>query len=288
MSPEKGFMFAIRPTRVSLVKRPANRRKFLVTKSEEELVMDEIIQIITKTEAENEEALVEALKAEDKDAGTIQAALSVYRTLSAFRDSLSDEDFSNIAKALEVKSVEDIEADAGEDNIVPAEEVEKEESEEEVADEVVDTVEKADEGVETAEVEVETSDADSETQEDSRISELEKEIVALKAGNREKELRGMVAGLTVGKSEDELFQILKSTDSAGGDVEGLVESWRTASEVVKSALEELGTEAPGEVNKSGGDALDIEARKIAKDQGISVAKAYKLIPNELVQKYYDE
>jgi len=288
MSPEKGYMFAIRPTRVSLVKRPANRRKFLVTKSEEELVMDEIIQIITKTEAENEEALVAALETEGKDAGTIQAALSVYRTLSAFRDSLSDDDFSNIAKALEVKSVEDIEAEAGEDNIVAAEEVEKEESEEEVADEAADEVEKADEEVEATEEEVEKSEADSETQEDSRITELEAEIRALKADNRQKELRNMVAGLTVGKSEDELFGILKSTDDAGGDVDGLVESWRTASEVVKSALEELGTEAPGEINKSGADALENEARRIAKDKGISVAKAYKLIPDELVQKYYSE
>lgn len=285
MSPEKGYMFAIRPTRVSLVKRPANRREFLVTKSEEELVMDEIIQIIKNTEAENEEVFVEALKSEGKDAGTIQAALSVYRTLSAFRDSLTDTDFSNIAKALEVKSVEDIEAEAGEEHIVP---VEKEESKEEVADEVADEVEKAEKKAEATEEEVEKGDAASETQDDSRISELEKEITALKTGNRDKELREMVTGLTVGKSEDELLEILKSTDSAGGDVDGLVESWRTASEVVKSALEELGTEAPGEINKSGADALENEARRIAKDKGVSVAKAYTLIPEELVQKYYDE
>lgn len=98
----------------------------------------------------------------------------------------------------------------------------------------------------------------------------------------------MVAGLTVGKSEDELFSILKSTDEAGGDVEGLIESWRTASDVVKSALEELGTEAPGDINKSGADALDAEARRIAKAENISIAKAYKLIPDEVVQKYYND
>jgi hypothetical protein len=282
MSPEKGYMFAIRPTRVSLVKRPANRRKFLVTKSEEELVMDEIIQIITKTEGENEETLIESLKSQDKDEGTIQAALSVYRTLSAFRDSMTPEDFSAIAKALEVKTVEEL---ATEENIVK--DVEAEEAEEKVADEDTETVEKTEEVVEPAEEVVEKSDANSEA-EDSRIAELEAQVAVLKAQSREKELRDMVAGLQVGKSEDELYTVLKDADDKGSNVEALVESWKTASAVVISALTELGSDLPGDLNKSAGDTIDAEARRIAKDKNISVSRAYALVDPEFVRKYYED
>ena len=283
MSPEKGYMFDIRPSRVSLVKRPANRREFLVTKSEEELVMDEIIQIIKGTKAENEETLIEALKSEGKDEGTIQAALSVYRTLSAFRDSLSETDFNSIAKALEVKTVEDL---ATEENIVKDDEEEVvEKTEEETVDETTETVEKTEEEVEDTEEVVEKSD-DESTPQDDKIAELEKTILALTTKHRDDELRAMVTGLHVGKSEDELFDILKSQDEAGADIGQVVGSWQSASTVVDSALTEIGSELPGVLNKTGGDALDVEAARIASEKNISTAAAYAQLPAELVAQYY--
>lgn len=284
-SPEKGYMFDIRPKRVSLVKRPANRRRFLVTKSEEELVMDEIIQIITKTEAENEEVLVESLKSEGKDEGTIQAALSVYRTLSAFRDSLSDNDFGAIAKALEVKTEADIEAEAGEENIVKDEE-EVEKTEEEDADDAAESVEKTEEEVETTEEEVTKDESDSESNDE--LAELKKEIALLKASTREKELRAMISGVRIGKSEDELYDILKAQDEKGADISQIVDSWKVASTAVESALTEIGSDLPGVLNKDGGDRLTAEAERIASEKGISVAEAWKHVPTDLVRQYYDE
>lgn len=278
MSPEKGFMFNIRPTRVSLVKRPANRREFLVMKSEEELVMDEIIQIITKTTAENEDDLVAAL--EGKDEGTIQAALSVYRTLSAFRDSLSTDDFGVISKALEVEEVV-----VEEENIVKDEE-KADEAKEEIADETEETVEKTEEKVEDTEEEVEKGDTEADAEED-KITKLEQELATLKAQNRVSDYEEMVAGLQIGKSEGEMIALLKDADATGSDIEALVESWTTASDIVKSAMVELGTDLHGDLNKNAGDSIDAEAQRIAKEQKISVAQAYKLVDPETVRKYYD-
>ena len=96
----------------------------------------------------------------------------------------------------------------------------------------------------------------------------------------------MVTGLHVGKSEDELFDILKSQDEAGADIGQVVGSWQSASTVVDSALTEIGSERPGVLNKTGGDALDVEAARIASEKNISTAAAYAQLPAELVAQYY--
>lgn len=281
-SPSKGFMFNIRPSRVSLVKHPANQREFLVTKSEEVFGMDEIIQIIQKTVGDNEEALVEALKAADKDEGTIQAALSVYRTFSAFRDSLTPEDFNTIAKAVEVEVPSDDEGD--EVTKDDEKDVTKDKSD---ADDAAKAVEKTEDKVDETDKDADKDVAKSE-EADDRVSELERELALLKANTRDDRLKAMIEDVKIGKSKEELLETLREADEAGMDVQGIVDSWRSASDVLKSALIEIGSELPGEVNEDVGKALDVEARRIAKDKGISFGAAYALIDDELVQKYYDK
>ena len=293
-SPFTGFMFDVKPTRVSLVKRPANKRKFLVTKSQEEEKMDfsEIIQIIQKTEADNEEALVEVLQSAEKDEGTIQAAVSIYRTLSAFADSLDGDDLVAIGKALSPKVTEEVEE-------VVEEAVEKEETEEvvEKADESEEVTEEVEETVEKTEEETEEVTETEETEEvhksdtDEQIETLHNKIASLEADRRRNELRDMVKGLRVGKDEDTLVEILMDIDKADGDVAPIVETWKTASDSVLQALTEIGSELPGIVSKNVYAEAEAEVARIAKDEGVSIASAWKLLGDRnpaLIKKYYDE
>lgn len=291
-SPSPGFMFEIRPMRVSIVDRPANKRKFLITKSKDEGRMDEIIQIITETEGDNEEALVEALKAADKDAGTIDAVTSIYRTLSAFRDSITERDLNEIAKSLKY-DVEDrpTEAAPAEESVTETVEAEAEAVEEE-------TVEKAEEAVEDVEV-VETVVADSDSVEEAEeVSKSSEEIDALRGRvqeletkTRRDELYKLIAGLRVGKTEDELVDVLKAVEESGSDVTPIVEVFRAADANVRASLGEIGSDMPGEVSADTWRKLEGRAREIMRDaeKPISFAHAIKRAGDEnpeLMKEYY--
>lgn len=272
-SPIEGYMFEIRPTRVSLVKRPANRRKFLVTKSEERIVMDEIIQIITETEASNEEALVETLKSQGKDDGTIQAVLALARTVSAFSDSISEEDFSTLMKSVGLVKEAEEEETAEEAVEEVAEEAVVEEAEAEKAEEVADVVE-----------EVEKSES-------PELVELRNKVAELEANSRREELSRMVDGLRVGKTQDELVEVLKAVDDAGGNVESVVEVFRAADNMLKYGLGEIGSDLPGEVNKDAFAKIEDAARQIMKSDGVGYSKAMALVNErqpELIKQYYED
>ena len=244
-SPLKGFMFDVMPTRVSLVKRPANKRSFLVTKSQEETEMDfaEIIQIISKTEASDEDALVEALRSAEKDEGTIHAAVSIYRTMSAFADSLSYDDLAAIGKSLEITPVDEIVEEVVEEVEKADDTAEEEVTEEAVVEEVVEKTEEiVEEVVETEVVEEEVS----KSEDDERITALQAEIASLREDKTRRDLLKMVEGLRVGKTEDELVEVLLNKDAA--DVEAIVDTWKTASIAVESALTEIGSDMPGVVS----------------------------------------
>ena len=277
-SPAEGYMFEIRPTRVSLVRRPANKRKFLVTKSEESNVMDEIIQIITETEASNEEALVETLKSQGKDDGTVQAALALARTLSAFSDSISTDELTELVKAIGLVNDETEEETAEE----VTEETVTEEAQEEVTDEAVEA-DKAEEVADEAE-EVEESDT-------SELDELRKRVAELESDNRKAELSGMVDGLQVGKTTDELADVLKAVDDAGGDVEQVVSVFRAADQAIKQSFGEIGSDLPGELNTDAHAAIEKAAREIMKSEKIGYAQAYARVNEvhpELVAEYYKD
>jgi len=285
-SPSEGYMFDVRPKRVSLVKRPANKREFLITKNKEDTPMDEVIQVMSETQAENEEALIETLKSADKDAGTVQAAVAVSRILAAFRDSLTESDLDEIAKSLAFKVAEE---EVTEEAV---EVVEEENTEEEVAEE---DVEKEDEVVLETEEEAEAPVVEEQpavVNED--LEALKAEVEALKSEKELSHFKDLVADLTLTKTPDEIAPILKAVADSAGDeaLESLLETLRSASNVSKIAFGEVGSAGPGRIFK--GDVwarIDDVAKEIMKSDGVAYHKAVELAVDrnpELGREYYNK
>lgn len=84
---------------VSLVKRPANRREFLVTKGENRN-MEELLQAVLETEAQNEADLIKSLEEQDLDEKSIEVAKGIARLASAYSDEFNRDTFAAIAKTL--------------------------------------------------------------------------------------------------------------------------------------------------------------------------------------------
>jgi len=278
-------MFDVRPKRVSLVKRPANKREFLVTKHQEDSPMDEVIQVITETQAENEESLVEALKSADKDAGTTQAAVAVSRILAAFRDSFTESDLDEIAKSLSFKTVED----------EVSTEKEEEEVEEEVAEEEV--VEEAPADAEPVAVEAVKDEAEEVVEEPVKevnedLETLKAEVEELKQERALAKYREMVSDLSLTRTPHEIAPILKAVAESAGEeaLEETLEMLRAASNVAKIAFEEVGSAAPGRVyNADAWGRIDEEAKSIMKSEGVAYHKAVELVVDrnpELGREYY--
>ena len=246
----------------------------------------EIIQIISKTEASDEDALVEALRSAEKDEGTIHAAVSIYRTMSAFADSLSYDDLAAIGKSLEITPVDEIVEEVVEEVEKADDTAEEEVTEEAVVEEVVEKTEEiVEEVVETEVVEEEVS----KSEDDERITALQAEIASLREDKTRRDLLKMVEGLRVGKTEDELVEVLLNKDAA--DVEAIVDTWKTASIAVESALTEIGSDMPGVVSNDVYQEAEAEVNRIAKDEGVSVTKAWNLLGDRnpaLLKKYYEE
>ena len=275
-SPIEGYMHDIKATRVSLVKRPANGCEFLITKKESN-TMDEIIQIITDTEANDETELVAAFKANGKDDKAVEAALAIYRTLNAFRDSLDESDLDAITKSL------GYETDSPESEVV-----------EEVDDVVVtadeEIVKAEEESVDNGEVPVE-GDVQVDSAVDGVLNALREEVNALKADKRKAELEVMLAGVKVGKSTEELVDMLMTIDNAGGDVSIMVDTLKSVSSIAKAGLfEELGSDGTG----AAGDAyhaMKSAAEALAVEDGTgyaqALAKLHEVRP-ELIEAYTNE
>lgn len=91
-------MFDLAGKEISLVGRPANRRETLLTKSGEK-PMDELVEIISETEATNEGELVSKLEDAGVSEEGIEAAKAVARVLDGFGEEVEK---SQIAKALDL------------------------------------------------------------------------------------------------------------------------------------------------------------------------------------------
>lgn len=289
-SPMEGYMFDVRPTRVSLVKRPANKREFLITKNQEVTPMDEVIQVITETQAENEESLVEALKSAEKDAGTTQAAVAVARVLAAFRDSLTESDLDEIAKSLAFKVAEE---EVAEEEAVAEEEVEEEVVEEETVEEAPADAEPAEVTASEEAVAEEVVDEPKEDKVNEDLSALKAEVEALKAERELSKFKEMVEDLTLTKTSDEIAPILQSVAKSAGEeaLESILELLRAASSVSKIAFEEVGSAAPGRVYKSDAWAkIEDVAKQIMKDEGVAFERAVEFAVErnpELGREYYN-
>ncbi len=100
-SPMPGFMFDMETEEVSMVKRPANKRRFLLTKHNgANITMDELFRIVMETEAANEDALVEALKSRGVSQKGVEAVRGILRLASAYAEELDPDTFKTIGKSL--------------------------------------------------------------------------------------------------------------------------------------------------------------------------------------------
>ena len=251
--------------------------------------MDEIIQIITETEAANEEQLVEALKSSGKDDGTVDAVVSIYRTLNAYRDSITEKDLSELTKALkfEVPPSDEAEAKAKKD----AEEAEEAEAKKAVEDAEAEKEAEAKKAAEEAE---ETKKAEeAKKAEGDELDALRTKVAELEGKTRRDELAKLVAGLRVGKTEDELVDALKAVEGAGGEIEPLVGVFKAADASIRASLGEIGSDLPGVVAEDVYGQLEAKAREIMKssDTPIDFSHALKRAGEEnpeLTTEYYNK
>lgn len=268
-SPMQGFMSEIRPSRVSLVKRPANKREYLLIKSEE-MTMDEIFRIISETEADNESALVEALKAAEKDEKTIEAALAIARVFDAYSEDITKADFDIIQKSLGFEVEKTVEE---------TEEITK--SDLEALPEAV-----------RAKVEKLQSEAESTNE---RIAEIEKALSEKDEAEVLASWKEKVADLdNVAKSADELAAIAKGVANSSGDeaAEAFIEALRSANSTKSEDFEEDGSSAPGdEGNEDAYELAKAKAQQIVDAEGVSFYKAMTLVAErnpELANRYSKE
>jgi hypothetical protein len=257
-------MSEIRPSRVSLVKRPANKREFLLIKSEDE--MDEIFRIISETEADCEATLVEALKAAEKDEKTIEAALAIARVFDAYSEDITKADFDVIQKSLGF-------------------EVEKAEETEEITKSDLDAL------PETVRAKVEKLQSDAEAA-SSRMSEIEKALSEKAEAERLASWKERVSGLdNVAKSADELAQIVKDVADTSGDeaAEAVIEALRSANSTKSEDFVEDGSSAPGdEGNEDAYELAKAKAKAIVDAEGVSFYKAMQMVTErnpELANRY---
>jgi hypothetical protein len=267
-SPMQGFMSEIRPSRVSLVKRPANKREYLLIKSEDE--MDEIFRIISETEAENETELVEALKAADKDEKTIEAALAVARVFSAYSEDITKPDFEMIAKSLGFETAE------------------KEDETEEITKSDLEALPEA------IRNKVEKLQSESEAT-NERLTEIEKSLSDQDEVTKLAEWKEKVSDLdNVAKSADELAVIAKGVADSSGDeaAEAFIEALRSANSTKSEDFEEDGSSAPGdESNEDAYELAKAKAEKIVEAENVTFHKAMQLVAErhpELANRYSEE
>lgn len=93
------MLSALTTAELSLVKRGANARRFAVTKGMDDMDFNEILQSVLATEAEGEKGLLQTLKSAGLDEDAMQVAVAQYRLQHGFKDKLTADAFSSVAKA---------------------------------------------------------------------------------------------------------------------------------------------------------------------------------------------
>lgn len=82
---------------VSLVRRPANRRRMAVAKTESQVLINAVMKSVAGTPVEGEDKLVETLKKAGKNEKQITAAVAAFRVTKSFKDQLDEETLVSIA-----------------------------------------------------------------------------------------------------------------------------------------------------------------------------------------------
>lgn len=94
------MLTGVKTRELSVVGRGANSRRVALTKSEDRnMEFADLIKTVMDTEAEGETVLVATLKAANTSDEAIEVAVANFRLQSGFKDKLSKEQFSEVAKA---------------------------------------------------------------------------------------------------------------------------------------------------------------------------------------------
>lgn len=271
-SPEKGFLSHIKPKRVSLVKYPAIEREFLLLKSKDR-EMDELLQIVSETEAAGESELVEALKSRGYDEKAIKAVTTAARIFSAYADELDAESFGAVAKSLGFNAPETTETEETEIDKSKLAKLDPETRRE------VERVMKA-------------SEKDRE-----RLEKLEKAIAERDDRERLEVFKSKAADVELPDVDsDKIAEGLKAlADAAGDDVANeLADGLVKASNAYKTSdlFKEIGSGADDDAGEDTYGKLEKAAKEIMKsDKSVRFADALDRAMEEnpeLAQKYLDE
>ena len=90
----------LQPHEVSLVRRAANKRRFLALKSEGGNNMNEVMEAMIQAEAENESAVLDILKTASVEGEEAQSVLAAYRLLNGNREVVTPELFESLTDAM--------------------------------------------------------------------------------------------------------------------------------------------------------------------------------------------
>lgn len=108
-SPSAGLIRNVKPFKVAFVQRPAHKREFLLTKHNGENEMEELLQIVAETEADNEKDLVSVLEERGLDEKAIKVAKTIARLGSAYSDQIDADVFKSVAQSLGFDITEKVE-----------------------------------------------------------------------------------------------------------------------------------------------------------------------------------
>lgn len=250
-SPKSGEMTVIDPAEVSHVGRPANRRKYLFTKSHKGNEMDNLIAVAKSVEAANEPELRQALKSSGVTGDALEAALLINRLSQAF-------DEVDLASALGVEATEEpvVEPTANADGINKSE-----------------LPEQVRKHLETLE---------------SQVSGLTKAIAEQRDRERLVKFQNDLADLTHLGDVNKVAGIVKSVDDVNAELAtSLIEVLRSANEVASQGAGDLyksvgqsgdGANVPDSIDAAN-DELDRRARELMNksEEALTITKAYEQV-----------
>lgn len=273
----------VQTAEVSLVRRGANNKRFALTK-EHTMDFQELLNTVLSTEAEGESTLVETLKSAGADEDSLSVAVANFRLQSGFKDKLSGDHFSAVAKASgfeKAKAKTEDEDDDGKDKF-PF----KTKKSHVPADMPVEMRKAFDD--QSAALETLRKEA---LEKDARIEKIEKEAILKEYIAKCETDYAHVPGMTTGEMGTMLQKAYEVSEDFGKQLE---KQWsETSVAIKKSAL--LSTQGAAHSTHDGSSAwgkMESIAKELRKeDPEMSAGKAMDTVMSrhpELYQEYLNE
>ena len=276
---------------VSLVRRGANNKRFMLSKSKEkDMELNELIEQVLKTAAEGEEGLRERLKEKGASQEEIDLAIANYRMQNGFKDKVSKATMAEVSKAAGMVEEPEVPSAPNPGEAPAAPPVEEENPHDEQPTEETPVEMPADAPEEVKKAWDAQKDAITKMQERiAKAEEFEREVVrkeyVAKCAAEYSHLPGM-------NSEDMGAMLQKAYGVSKEFGEQLEKTWKGAATVVEQAevLKSVGKPVGPEVGTAE-DKIEQLAKKASEDSDVSIQKAragvYEENP-ELYEQYLEE